>query len=771
MRHCPSEGRETRKGTIVVKRTRRTRRTRTRKAANPLVRGRQAFHQGDYDQAIASWEAAYQKTPSPKLAAALAEVYFRRGLVRFYQNLQQDSGLRDLDRAAKLAPNDPRYAYHLGLAHHRLGDLDAARTAYHLALEADPSFHRAAELYVLLLMEQGQDPTQSAAWRALPLKRQRALRPVVDLVLGRATAAPPPTGAGPARLWQGLAAFQAGDEQARELLQPIAQAESQPEPVRAVAAYALGLDALRRDRPQEALSHWEAARQLGLNTPAFRHNLGLLYHRLAEQAAAEGRWSEAASLTESALDLRPDDRSLKKLHLAALQHSGYAEAQAGRWDQALACWQEAREQGENSRALIQNLALAYEKTEQYREAAELWRQVVRRRPRKKDAPDALTPQQVAQLWGHVAECYGRAGDVAEAITTLRNAIKNDPANTDLRLELADALAAQGRLEAARNEIDRILKREPNHIEALVRAARLDEETRPWWFIFSPGAAQRSWKRILKIDPDHLEARERLSELLYQEGEQTRRAGKFKKALKLYRQALEYTPDQPILYLAVADCLFHLKKPQEARREMERAFALDPTDLHVYQVAVDYCHLTGRPDDAEWVLAQAEEQAGPLPTDFYLGLASRCLRRQKPEQSEEYLRRAEEQAGDDADALIEIGGFYLNHNQVDKATSFFERALRLDPDNGWANYHVGAGYAFAGERREANRYWRKARRIARKTGDQELLEAIEETRNRLNSPFGMLPPGPFGLPSLDDLSPEEILELLMMLGGLDDDELW
>ncbi len=723
-----------------------------RSVANPVVRGQEAFHRGNYDAAITIWEEAYQQAPSPKLAAALAEVYFRRGLNRFYQQRQQESGLHDLKRAAQLVPNDSRYTYHLGLAHHRRGDLDKASIAYRLTLKADPSLHRAAELYVLALLEQGNDPTQSAAWRALPLEQQKSWRPLVALVRGDAAIPPPPTDdRGPARLWPGLAALQVGDERAQDLLRPLAQADDLPRPIRAVAAYALGLDALRREQAEEALVHWQAARQLGLDTPTFRHNLGLLYQNLAEQAADEGRWSEVASLAEAAIALKPDDRDLKTLLLAAHQHIGYARALAGRWAEALTHWQKVREWGENSYALLQNLALAYERTEQFVEAAELWRQVVRRRPRKKDDPDALTPQQVAQLWGHVAECYRRAGETTQAITTLHNALNNDPNNADLRLELVDALIAQNRLEAARTQVDNLLKRDPNHVEALVRAARLNEMIQPWWFLFTPDSVQRAWQRVLKADPNHLEARERLSEILYQEGEQACRSRKFKQALESYRQAMEYTPDQPLLYLAMADCLFHMKKPDAAHEALAQALALEPTNLDIYHEAVDICHIAGQPRKAEWVIAQAKAQVGPLPTSFYLDLAHCCFRRHEKEQGTIYLQCAEQQAGDDADALVEIGAFYLDHDNVDRALSFFDRALRLDPDHGWANYHVGTSYAVAGEMKEANRYWRRARHTARQTGDQELLEIIEQTRSRLENPFASFGPGPFpDFPFLDDL---------------------
>ena len=148
-------------------------RARARKAAaNPVVRGQQAFHQGDYDTAITAWTQALQAEPSARVTAALAEVHFRRGLTRFHRQGQHSAGLSDLDEAARLVADDPRYAYHLGLAHHHQGDLDAAFVAHRLALDADPSFVRAAELAILTLLEQGQNPMQTAAWKSLPPDRQ-----------------------------------------------------------------------------------------------------------------------------------------------------------------------------------------------------------------------------------------------------------------------------------------------------------------------------------------------------------------------------------------------------------------------------------------------------------------------------------------------------------------------------------------------------------------------------------------------------------------------
>jgi len=573
------------------------------------------------------------------------------------------------------------------------------------------------------------------------------LRPLVGLLGIRPPAgqANSPTD-GWARLWQALAASQSGGGGSREVLLPIAQDGDEPAAARALAAYALGLDALRRERQEEALGHWEAAQRLGLNTPSLRDNLCELCWARAEAAMAAGQWIDAASLVDAARSLAPGGRDLAELALAAHWHAGYAEAQAGRWPQALTHWEKTRDLGENSRELLQNLALAYEKSGRFGEAADLWRQVVRRRPRKVDAP---TRQQVAMLWGHVAECYRRAGDVEEAVTTLRNAVKNDPDNTDLRLELVDALVADDRQDAADNELDRILKKEPEHIGALVRSARIAEMG---WYA---ARAKPTWRKVLALDPNHLEAQERLAELLEREGDRLVRFGEPGEALERYHEALTYMPEEPYLYLACADCYFDQGNPAAARQEMDRAFAQQPGDLDVYHSAVDICHVQGRSEEAEWVITRAEELAGSrqpkgrLPADFFLDLAECCFKRRQAEIGGDYVRRAEQAAVGDADGLVAVALFYLDRDSESRTVSYLDQALRLDPEHGLANLHLGISYATAAEMREANRHWRQARRTARRTGDGELLKMVEMSKQYFQTAIDMIerglpPPPPLNL---------------------------
>jgi tetratricopeptide (TPR) repeat protein len=93
--------------------------------------------------------------------SALAQVYFRRGLKRVYgRHPDYRAGLSDLEQAASLQSSDPCYAYHLGLAAHRLGDADRAVRFYRKVLALGGAFaERAAYPLAVAFLQRGEDPT------------------------------------------------------------------------------------------------------------------------------------------------------------------------------------------------------------------------------------------------------------------------------------------------------------------------------------------------------------------------------------------------------------------------------------------------------------------------------------------------------------------------------------------------------------------------------------------------------------------------------------
>src|SRR5258708_287365 len=108
--------------------------------AAPLTeteRGRQAFIRNDYDTAITAWTGVLRTKALLSVALALAEAHFRRACTA--QRKSPAQALADLKAASDLLPDDAVYRYHLGLAHHRLGDLNAPLHCYRQSFPHNPS--------------------------------------------------------------------------------------------------------------------------------------------------------------------------------------------------------------------------------------------------------------------------------------------------------------------------------------------------------------------------------------------------------------------------------------------------------------------------------------------------------------------------------------------------------------------------------------------------------------------------------------------------------
>ncbi len=731
------------------KRKPRTKARRERAKSSPktlIPRGKSAFERGDLNAAIDAWEEALRKASTPALAAALAEAYFRRGVTSV------PPGVHDLERATELVPGDSRLQYHLGRAFHWQGELDEAAAIYRALLAKDPPYRRAAFPLAQILTMQGQDAAADPAWSQLSPNEQDRLICVKALKDGRPTVAlrRAPRDDTDA-LWSGLAGLALGETDTTDL-QAALSATHLPSTARAVACYYLGVAAGRQDRWQEAIDHWQTARGAGLDTPWLRQNLAGACRLQAQQLLAspgdgpdeEKRWAEAFRLAELGLKFVPTDSDLIAIKQQAHLHLGYMAALDGQWATALSHWQTASQGDKVERGLVINLALANEKLENYSQAADLWRQALRRRPRKANAPDALSDDQVAHMWQHVAENYRKAGDYEEATKVYRNAIKWDPDNVELRLSLVEALMADGRTWAALNMVNEVLISHPNHVEALAWQAQIYEEDDYWY------AAQRAWERVLAVDPHHVQARQHLAFLYEEQGDQHLAWGLFGEAITAYQKGLEYTPNSAKLSASIGLCYLLQGKEEEARQQFERAFSAEPDNLPARYLAIRGWLEAAQWDEAWAVLQQAENLTPPPATGFYVDLAEFCQELEQPEWAKRLLKRAEERNPNDPRLLFEIAMALTHQGPEPQAIGYLRRALDLDPSMAEAHLWLGNLYfAALGQTRLAKRHWQQAESIAQRNGDQAMIYQIRLVKSyflgRSDFPPPLIPSGPFDYP--------------------------
>ena len=117
-----------------------------------------------------------------------------------------------------------------------------------------------------------------------------------------------------------------------------------------------------------------------------------------------------------------------------------------------------------------------------------------------------------------------------------------------------------------------------------------------------GAAIRAYENIIAEDPSHLDARVNLGRLLHE-------AGRYDKAERVYRDALEVFGDDEILYFNLAVLLDERSRVREAMQAYEAALRVDPrmADAH-YNLALVYKKI-GRAKDALRHMAEFRRLGG------------------------------------------------------------------------------------------------------------------------------------------------------------------
>ncbi len=722
--------------------------------------GINAFKQANYNEAIKLWEQARPKENIPaNLLNAIAEAYFRRAVS------DSASRLVDLQRAVQLKPDDSLYRYHLALAHHRLGQLDQAAPLYRRLLAASLPFKRAAAPLAQLLIEQKKTPAKDPVWDYLSQNDKNQLAAAEALVKKKAASTLrqlADTELEP--VWRGLVAVALGDTTAaQESLQVALKSPGQRHALaRGVMHYYLGTLAAATGQTDQAQEQWQAAWSNGLDTPYLRHNLSAQVYQKAVAEKQAGRLAAALDLVEQIGDPTMIGKKLSGLYRQLAWELGYAAYQKDNWGQALHYFEVAQSAGDD-RKLILNLALAYQRLEDHYEAAEQWRTLLRRRPRKATHPDALSDEQVARIWQNVAENYAQAGDYEEAVKTYKNAVKWAPDNIDLRLRLVDAFQSEGRWQAAENELHRILRKDPDHVQAMIMLADMHIDS------YFPNYARNLLLRVLELEPQNPIARQQLAHLFIKQGSFSAQWGNYKQAIKVYKEGLEYVPDSQKLHVAIGSAYADNGQFKQAHKAFEQALAINSSDLQtlhaIFMVWLEYDH---EPYLGQMV-KRLKTLSDTVPSNLFLDLIHRCFNVGQDDYAESLLKYVEKQYPDDEHAQVQVAMHYTEIDNEKRAVSILRKILKTNPNHAEANLRLGSVYYRLGQTRLAKRHWDKAEQLARAENNQMLLYDLKMAKDFLmhgktppQNPLEMLQQMPSDLKrQLLDQLPPEVADVLNM----------
>lgn len=724
-----------------------------------LEEAKTALRTHDLPRSLRAARQAETLTDSAPLKSAarhyVAEVLFRSamkqtGLAR----------LETLQTALQETPADPRLHFYCGIEQLRLQNAKAALLSLQTAAAKEPNRPGLTYFMQLARLANGQK------WSSQGLAPEEENTLLSVAALSRPAGASPGSISGPSlgdtEMWRELLAIHAEG--------PTTPVRDRSEPKSSVQRYYQGVAMLREGKSEQAFSLWQNL-SLAYLGPWAAQNWTYALRERAVALADQQAWRELASMASPSVI---EDRILAETVGAALFHIGYDAVQAADWSAGIDAWTRA-ESYISSRHLAQNRALALEALEEWSDAGEAWREMVRRRPRSQKHPDYLTDEQTAALWEHAADCYAREQEFdmsEERITCLRNALKYASNSADLRFKLADTLDDEGRSEAAINELQRLLEVDPNHLPGLLLLAHLYESD--WRYPTVP-----VWERILAIDPNHAEARDGLARHYLARLERFRYLGPQIRIQggnspeQILLQGLAAVPGHPELLVALAR-LYTDDEPEKARAYLRQAYQGAGRDLDALaEIFHEMLHVE---DDQEITQRISEISLIPnLAPGFWFSQIENLLQCELaaswiPSLTDAALRLIDPQHTEwtPASVLLQVYEIIEDSYASAECRALKERIQTEHGQSGALEYIAAYEKSEAGGTpKQVTSLLQKALRQARKSGDTGVAQMAESRIQILTNPraglLSQLTRG--GMPDSDQL--ERIL--FEMLGQFGDDD--
>jgi len=275
------------------------------------------------------------------------------------------------------------------------------------------------------------------------------------------------------------------------------------------------------------------------------------------------------------------------------------------------------------------------------------------------------------LWLMKSEVHRAQGDTAQCEAALRQVLAVDPDNADAFMSLARLALAAGKKPEGIAELEKLLQRRPNDVQALQLVGMARAEMGDYT------AAREMYEKVLAVQPNHPLAMNNLAELLAE------RLNRLEEAIPIAQKARQLQPDNP----AIADTLgwieFRRGRYAEALALITEA-AAKIGEIPEVQYHLGMTHyMMGQEAPARAAL----QLAVAAPRDFNGKAVARdylaMLEVDGGKVDEGAIRALEQrrkEAPGDVIALTRLGTAYELTGAGDKAREAYEAALKLNPQS-------------------------------------------------------------------------------------------
>lgn len=528
--------------------------------------------------------------------------------------------------------------------------------------------------------------------------------------------------------------------------------------------FLLGELALDDEKFEDALGYFQQAAEIEQGSAPF------LRRRLAQLYVRAGKLDEALVQLDKTIENNSGDIEALRLRAGIL-------AAASRIDEAAAAYQKLIKLEPKQQDTYIILSSLYAQNKDSIAAIGVLKALIA------EIPDSL--------FGHyyLARLLEASGQTKEATKYYDKALSIDPGSDALQLDLAGALATQGRRDQALIITKRILKNNPRNVTArqlqgqlLWEGKKLDEaistleglrvleddpeETRlkialiriekkdfvgaeeelnlilakqpkntaARYFLASTFVGMARFNdavaELLKIEKGermHVESRTLAAYLLRQEK-------RFDEAVDAIQDALEVKSDDTGLMVYLATAQREGGHTNAALETMQKVLEKEPNnDNHLFTVGVLY-HDAGDETKSEEkmreVIALNPKNANAL---NFLGYTLAESNRSLPE-AEELVKQALAIDGANGYFLDSLGWIYFKMGKYTDALAQLERAVKYAPDDAVILEHLGEVQLALGKREKALKTFEHALRFASQSDDSEVGDRLERRISELKSAF-------------------------------------
>ncbi|MEE8523101.1 MAG: tetratricopeptide repeat protein [Thermoanaerobaculia bacterium] len=289
---------------------------------------------------------------------------------------------------------------------------------------------------------------------------------------------------------------------------------------------------------------------------------------------------------------------------------------------------------------------------------------------------------------------GRVGKHQEAVGELRRSIELDPESADAYFNLGTNLGHLGHL--------------PEAVAALEQATRLrDDDPRAFFNLgtlyWQQGAMEKASAALARA----AELRPGAGEIPRNQGLVYRAQGRDDLAIAAFEEALEIDPDDTVARTELGIVYGRQGRLEDASRELTAAVTADPSNAEAhYNLGVVYSQRR-MPDDAVAAYEKAVElDSGRARAHNNLGVL--YAGQGRPEDAREALTRALEIDPEYAEAYLNLGVVYDGAGRPDLALQVIAKALEIEPENGRLHYVLASLYQGLGDTERARVHFEQAR---------------------------------------------------------------